>query len=217
MITSSINSNLARPFQNVKPDINTQLPLFPASMIHHNVSLPGNKKIVYYRGIHTSLPYGVSPSRRVLSRELLLKRFDRVRDCLEDTVGLSTAQREVALRLLRFWAYYGQVYVKEAAITAEPGCSHATYWRTVKILQLRGLITVINRFIIRPHAQISNLYRFDRLLILIARYLAEHGVAFYEKWLQPYLTMLGSQFWPAFSGGGDALLWRAMVKSPGHP
>jgi hypothetical protein len=38
----------------------------------------------------------------------------------------------------------------------------------------------------------------DRLLLVIARYLAEHGVPFYQKWLQPYLAMSGSQFWPLF-------------------
>lgn len=165
-------------------------------MIHHKETTQLKKRIVYSKREYPFPPYGVSRSRRVLSPQLLLNRYDRVRDCLEDILGLTTAQREVALRLLRYWAYYGNVYVKSAAITAEPGCSKATYWRTVKIMQLRGLITVINRFIIRPHAQISNLYKFDRLLLIIARYLAEHGAAFREKWLRPYLSMPGSQFWP---------------------
>lgn len=187
---------LEHPYDSVKYPLNSQLPLFPASMIHHNTSLSCNKRIVYYRGSTLSTPYGVSSSRRVLSRELLLKRFDRVRDCLQHTVGLSTAQREVALRLLRYWAYYGNVYVKEAQVTAEPGCSKVTYWRTVKVLKIRGLLTVINRYLVRPHAQISNLYRFDRLLLIIARYLAEHGAAFTEKWLRPYLRVPGASFWP---------------------
>jgi len=187
---------LEQPSDFVNPQVNSQLSLFPDSVIHHKTLLPRKRRIVYSKGITTSPPYGVSRSRRVLTPELLLKRYDRVRDCLEDILGLTTAQREVALRLIRYWAYYGNVYVKEATITDEPGCSKATYWRTIKILQLGGLITVKNRFIIRPHAQISNLYKFDRLLLIIARYLAEHGVAFREKWLRPILSMPGHSFWP---------------------
>jgi len=196
MVTDTPNRIIEHSFDNVKYPLNAQLPLFTESMIHHNTPLSIKKRIVLRKGIKEGVRYGVSPSRRVLSRELLLKRFDRVRDCLEYAVGLHPAQRVVALRLLRYWAYYGNVYVKEATVTAEPGCSKATYWRTVKVLQLSGLITVINRYIIRPYAQISNLYRFDRLLLIIARYLAEHGVAFREKWLRPYLVMPGFQFWP---------------------
>ena len=165
------------------------------SMIHHNV--PGvipRKLIVSYKSIERA-PYGVSQSRRILSPQILLKKFDRIRDCLEDVVGLSTAQREVVLRLLRFWAYYSQVYPKQAQVSSEPGCSKATYWRTVRQLSDRGLIEVINRYVVRPHAQISNLYRLDRLVLLLARYLAEHGCPFREKWLEPYLSMPGRLFW----------------------
>jgi len=209
MSTSSVISNLAHPFGNVKPSVLTQLPLFSDSMIHHNKGRGSRGYIVLRRGDVPSPSYGVSQSRRVLSPQLLLKRYDRIRDCLQYVIGLTTAQREAALRLLRFWAYYGNIYVKESTITAEPGCSKATYWRTVKLLERRGLLTVLNRYVIRPHAQISNLYRFDKLLILLARYLAEHGVVFYKKWLQPYLAMPGSQFWP--------LLWQSRPQSSWLP
>lgn len=190
--------SIEHSFDNVKTRINYQLPLFPDNMIHHNISREKNKRIVYPRGINPSLRYGVSRSRRVLSPQLFLKRYDRVRDLLEYQLGMSPGQREAALRLLRFWAYYGNVYAKESTLTAEPGCSKATYWRTVRILKDLGLVDVINRYILRPHAQISNLYRFDKLLIIIARYLAEHGVQFKEKFLQPYISMPGSVFWTSY-------------------
>ena len=186
---------VAQSFDNVNA---CQPPLFdytPETVIHHKVF--GYKK----RIIERDEPYGVSlsyrlrRSRRVLSPGLFRKRYHDVRRMLIDVLGLTLGQREVTLRLCRLWAYYGLIYPKESQITADPGCSKATYWRTLRLLQDKQLVTVVNRYIIRPHAQISNLYRLDRLMLLIARYLAEHGVGFLEKWLQPYLAMPGSQFW----------------------
>ena len=198
----SATTKLAQPFANVNTlPINTQLPLIPDSMIHHKVREPGSYVIVSYDDIRRGKHYGVSSSRRCLSPGLLLKRFHQVRSCLVDILGLSAGQREVVLRLLRYWAYYGNVYVKAAQVAAEPGCSKATYWRTLRLLRDRRLVTVINRFVIRPHAQISNLLRLDRLILLIARYLAEHGQAFTEGWLQPMLRLPGSQFWSQFRIG----------------
>jgi len=164
-------------------------------MIHHKSG--GNHDLIVYRdrSYYRGNPYGVSSSHRVLSPQLLLKRYDLIRDCLKYPLGLTTAQREVTLRLLRYWAYYGKVYPKEAHVTEEKGCSHATFWRTIALLEQMGLIRVTNRFVIRAHAQISNLYRFDKLLIVLARYLAEHGTRFLEKWLKPYLIMPGRDFW----------------------
>lgn len=161
------------------------------AMIHH--------KVIYRNRYNKEYkPYGVSSSHRVLSPQLLFKKFYCIRDCLEHVIGLTPGQRETMLRLLRLWAYYGKVYPKQSQVSIEPGCSKATYWRTIHILEELGLVQVINRYIIRPRAQISNLYRFDKLLIILARYLAEHGVQFWEKWLKPYLTMPGFQFWSSF-------------------
>lgn len=165
------------------------------SMIHHKAPQLPEKIIVSYKSIERGNPYGVSQARRVLSPQLLLKEFDYIRDCLDYTLGLSCSQREVALRLLRLWAYYGYVYPKESTITEQPGCSKATFWRTIKLLKELGLIHVIPRFVIREHAQISNLYRLDRLVLLLARYLGEHGHRFYENWLTPALTMPARAFW----------------------
>jgi len=144
---------------------------------------------------------------------LLLKKYDQIRDCLVDYAELTTAQREVTLRLLRLWAYYGYVYPKESTITSEPGCSKATFWRTIRLLEELGLVRVINRYVIRPHAQISNLYRFDKLLLVIARYLAEHGQAFQEKWLEPYLRLPGRVFWGSWASCPES---RAGPYGPGQ-
>ena len=184
-----------QPFPSVK-SLNSQLPLFsPDSMIHHKDPAPRSYIIVSYTSICRDRRYGVSSAFRVLSPQLLLKKFDHVRDCLQYTLGLTVSQREVTLRLLRLWAYYGQVYPKEAQVTGEPGCAKATYWRTIRVLESRGLIRVINRYVMRPHAQISNLYRLDRLVLLLARYIAEHGSLDCPEWLTPYLTMPGREFW----------------------
>ena len=188
-------STLAQPFLPVKSSSPATGGTTANSMIHHNIPLLPKRIIVSYKSIERGNPYGVSPTYRVLSPGLFLKRYDRIRDCLECVLGLTPSQREVVLRLLRLWAYYGHVYPKEATITELPGCSKSTFWRTIKTLRETDLIAVVNRFVIRPHAQISNLYRLDRLIVLLARYLAEHGVRFLEKWLEPYLSIPGRLFW----------------------
>ncbi len=165
------------------------------SMIHHKISTSKGRIILFNREVMCSNAYGVSSSNRVLTPGLLLKRHDKVWECLRHTLGLSLAQSEVTMRLLRLWAYYGTVYSKERQITGEPGCSKATFWRTVKLLQELGLLRICNRYLLRPHAQISNLYLLHKLIVVIARYLAEHGTQFREKWLKPYLLLPGNVFW----------------------
>lgn len=192
---SSTTPSVARTFASVNSLVNFQLPLFSDNLIHHNVPLYPQRMIVSFSGNQPLRRYGVSSSYRLLSKGLFNKKFDLVRDCLEYVLGLTVSQREVVLRLLRYWSYYGQVYPKETTITAEPGCSKATFWRTINLMKARGLITVTNRYIIRPHAQISNLYRFTRLLILIAVYLAEHGTCPWGKWIDQYLRMPARLFY----------------------
>lgn len=192
-LPSILNENIC----SVKP-IQLSFNLGPAQpVIHHKVTTKNIILINRDRNLYGYNAYGVSSSQRVLSPQLLFKKFDLVRDCLESPLGLALGEREALLRLLRLWAYYGKVYPKASQICKEPGCSKATYWRAIRKLRDRGLVQVINRYICRPHAQISNLYLFNKLLIIIARYLAEHGTKFNEKWLKPLLVMTGSQFWPA--------------------
>ena len=201
---------VAQTFWPVKSDNSLVMTTPPNLMIHHKVSLSRNRKLIVSYSNTVGKHYGVSQARRAITSSLFIKKFDYIRQCLDDVLGLTTAQREVALRLLRLWAYYGYVYPKESQITGEPGCSKATFWRTVKLLKDLGLVQVINRYVIRPHAQISNLYRLDRLALLLARYLAEHGVHFWEKWLRPALAMPGQQFWSLiYSSPGERVVpWR---------
>ena len=195
-----METNQATLLIHTSPDIvkYPQLPLPgmpPGTMRHHNVGRP--PYLILRTGNIGDLErrYGVASDRRVLPPSVFFKRFDRIRQFLGGPLGLTPAQCRVLLRLLAYWAYYGRVYAKAASISTQEGCHKATFWRTVRLLRERGLITVINRFFLRPDAQTSNLYRFDKLLIMIARYLAEHGVHFWAKWLQPYLTMTGTEFW----------------------
>lgn len=193
----SINTpeTLAHPFWPVKSS--ESFPMWDSSypMIHHKVSLSQRGKMIVSYSRYVGKPYGVSSSRRVLSPGLFLRKFDYIRQCLDYALGLTKAQRQVTLRLLRLWAYYGYVYPKEAQVTEEPGCSKATFWRTIRVLENMGLLSRVNRYIIRPEAQISNLYRLDKLILLIARYLAEHIAHVWPDWLTPILTMPARQFY----------------------
>jgi len=184
---------------SVKPTIKKPSSLLSDSVIHHNVSSYPHKKIIVSYKTLNHKPYGVSSSRRVLSTGLLLKRFDEVRNCLQYRLGLTVSQREVVLRLLRMWAYYGYCYPKEALITSEPGCSKATYWRTIRRLEDVGLLSVVNRYVIRPHAQISNLYLLDQLVLVLARYISERREFDCPRWLTPVLTMPDRTFWSFLS------------------
>ena len=195
MSHESTKANLPQSSESVK---SYQLPLFdltPETMIHHKVSSLSKRIIERGKVYGVSSSYQVPRSRRVLSPGLFRKRYHDIRRCLVEVLGLTLAQREVTLRLLRFWAYYGLVCPRESTITEPPGCSKATFWRTIRILEELELVQVVNRYVIRPHAQISNLYRFDRLMIYLARYLAERGAQFLDKWLKPYLALPGRVFW----------------------
>ena len=192
---------LEYPVEYVKSPSNNSSDTLSDSVIHHKVLIHKIKNTgVYYKGYIDST-YGVSPSLRVLSPQILLKRIEYVRQCLTQVLGLTPHQREVAISLLRLWAYYGKIYPKQATVSDETGASKATYWRTIKYLQHTDLIAVVNRFLIRPHAQISNLYNIHKLVALIARYLAEHGGILYTKWLEPVMR------WPACDFLASLKLW----------
>lgn len=195
MRTATSTPSLERPFDNVNTSDNPSISPGPGTMIHHKYSTRKPLRIIVSWNTRARRPYGVPKARRVLPPELLLKRFDQVRGCLDKVIGLTVAQREVALRLLRIWSYYGYVYPKQATITAEPGCKKSTYWRTISLLKSLGLIEVINRFVIRDHAQISNLYRLDQLVLVLARYIAERRGLDCPAWLEPVLIMPARDFY----------------------
>lgn len=206
MKTSGTTNSLEHQFDSVKPQ-SSSFPLASSgTMIHHKVLVQKNRKYeLIYRG-YIGKPYGVSSGARIISPQTLLKKFDYVRDCLSLQLGLTVAQREVVLRLLRYWAYYGNVYPKEATVTNDPGCSKATYWRTVRLLRELNLIKVVNRYVIRPHAQISNRYLLTNLVKVIVLYLAGHIAHIWPGWLKPVIMMTWPELWASFvaapSGNG---------------
>ncbi len=170
-------------------------------MIHHKRSDTGKYLIVTNIIGTRDRRYGVSNHSPVLPPTLYNKHFDRIRAFLCDTLGLPAAQREVVLRLLRYNAYYREVFPKESQVTNMPGCSKATFWRTVARMEQLGLMQRVNRFVVREHSQISNLYRMDKLLVLLARFLAEHGAGAFVDCLRRFMDQSGADFWRwAFNG-----------------
>lgn len=135
--------------------------------------------------------YGVPSDRKILSPSLFHKRYDLIRHYLV-SIGLTTADREAILRLLRLYCYYGRCYPKAAQIAEDPGCSKRSFWRAIAKLSNMGMIEVSNRF--HQGRQISNTYRLDKLVAILARFLAEHGSQFTGFALY-VIKALGADFW----------------------
>ncbi len=178
----------------------------PKPVIHHRSSPPEddpksqpkafNGQIIHkLEGRDIDIPYGVSSKRKLLRPHQLNRYHHLIWNFLKHDLGLHTAEREVVFRLLRLYAYYTHIYPKAKQIAAEKGCSVATFWRTVAILEEDGLLTRINRYIIREKAQISNLYLLDKLVLALARMLSEHSKPFTQRWVQHLLEMSGREFW----------------------
>lgn len=179
----------------------------PQAMAHHN-AFPRKISLVSFSNKgNLKTCYDVPPNFRVLSPGVLLKRFDRVRDCLAREIGLSSGQREIVLGLLKLWAYYGKVYPKANFMADMPGCSSRTFWRALHVLEEQGLVQVANQFIKRANAKISNLYNLTKLVILIAKYLATHGgfVLQSRVWFGAYIFAPIQKFWGWFDNFEPAL------------
>ncbi len=206
----TLSTTVAQPFWPVKSSETSSIDGTPNSVAHHKVSLSRNKKLIVSYSNTVGKLYGVTSPYRFFSPELLRKKFDLICDCLAGPLRLSTAQRSATLELLTLQAYYPTVYPKASQIADQSGCSTRTVWRTIRILEELGLVQRVPRFVLRPHAQISDLYLLKKLIILIARYLAEHGAHFWEKWLRPALTMPGRQFWSQIflTPGERVVPWR---------
>ncbi|MBA7477899.1 hypothetical protein ES707_13314 [subsurface metagenome] len=150
-------------------------------LAHRNASLseyPGNKEKRVPKDSRDLYSYGVPTSRKILTVELYNKRFDEIRHYLDRNIGLTLAERDGILRMLRIYAYYGRVYPKASQIADDfgnmiPGCSKRSFWRAVAKLREDGLIQVRNRFL--HGRQISNCYRLDKLILCLVRWLLEHG------------------------------------------
>lgn len=178
------------------------------TLAHHKVpSAPEEKteaartpaaRIIYKKDDQSiEEPYGVPKKLQIITPGILRKHWHNIRRFLKHQIGLTTAEREGIFRLLRLAAYYPKVYPKASQIAENPGCSKRTFWRAIAKLKKMGLITVINRFLIREEAQISNLYVLRKLCLAISRYLHEHSVHFNQAWLKPFLSMPARRFWQA--------------------
>lgn len=183
----------------------------PEPMIHHKATPSGHDpgtrshwsktRVVHKLDGHSiDKPYGVSSRRKLLRPHQLNRHHDLIRRFLAHDLALTTAEREVVFRLLRLYAYYEHVYPKAKQIAAEPGCSTATFWRTVALLEEDRLLIRVNRYIIRKKAQISNLYLLDKLVLALARMLSEHSKPFTQRWVQSFLAMSGRRFWSGIWG-----------------
>lgn len=167
----------------------TQKPLAHRNATNH---LSNNLTSYNPTTILERLTYGVPTKRRLLSPGTFTKQFDRIRDYLVN-IGLTPAEREIALQLLRLYCYYGKVYPKASEFADQRGCSKRTFWRAVAKLQELGLIDRINRYLY--HLQISNAYRLDKLVLILVRWLAEHGYPFTENFTCALLRLTDNSFW----------------------
>lgn len=150
-------------------------------LAHRNASLSiysGNRDKKVSGDSRELYSYGVPTGRKILTVELYNKRFDEIRHYLDRNIGLTLAEREGILRMLRIYAYYGRVYPKASQIADDfgnmaLGCSKRSFWRAIAKLREDGLIQVHNRYL--HGRQISNCYRLDKLILCLVRWLLEHG------------------------------------------
>ncbi len=203
---------------SVSPVKSSQLPLpgFEPVAHHNQGSTPRKPYLVIRRG-GPWRSYGVPSRLRGLTVGVLRQKEEQVREYLGGGGGLTHGESQIVMELLRLWTRYGQVYCKSdqmrqngilpfvaadgheftgtPATQCAPGCSQRTFWRAIAALRERNLVIVVNRFLIRPHAQISNLYKLNRLILLIVRYLAEHGVAIPQAFRERYPVVEFASFW----------------------
>lgn len=144
----------------------------PQAMAHHNSLPPDSNNIYYRKGIKIEKCYGVPQTRRILTMGMFHKHHHEIRHQLV-RLGLECRERDSIFKMLELYIYYGKVYPKAADVADQAYISRRTFWRAIGKLREIGVIEVLNRYV--NHKQISNLYRLDKLVVMLARYLAEHG------------------------------------------
>jgi CTP-dependent riboflavin kinase len=110
-------------------------------------------------------------------------------------LGFTRAKRDVILQLVRLYAYYGKVYPKAEQLAEDGYVSKRTFWRTIAHMEQDGLIERTNRYL--NHLQISNAYRLDKLILILARYITEHCHQVFTKHTPELLYAAGAHFWRA--------------------
>ena len=192
-----------------KEPIYCQPPPTKKTLAHRNDTISGSNPI---RSQSTNLDlysYGVPMRRKILTVELYNKRFHEIRNYLAGNLGLTLAEREGILRLLRLYAYYGRVYPKASQIADDfgnmvKGCSKRSFWRAIAKLRDGGMIQVRHRFL--HGRQISNCYRLDKLILCLVRWLLEHSTHYLKLGTlakEHFNALHVSNFW--------RLIWSANV------
>ncbi len=139
--------------------------------------------------------YGVSYKPKILTPGLFFKHHDRVMVFLRDTLRLSPRQCEITEQLLRFYIFYSSVYPSQKDCSGRHRGTKPTFWRTISKLEEMGMIVRIPRYFVREKAQTSNLYEMEKLLILLARYIREHGAALADNCIKLIIDLGGAEFW----------------------
>jgi len=140
----------------------------PQSTAHHNA---------LSKGIEIEKRYGVPQSYRILTMGNYHKYHSDINTMLRVVLGLENRERSAVFCLLRLFLYYGKVYPKAADVADQEYISKRTFWRAMEKLREMGVLEVINRYI--NHRQISNFYRLDKLVLMIATYIAEHHLGLF--------------------------------------
>lgn len=131
----------------------------------------------------------------VLPRGVVFKRWRESQDFYRVTLGLTQSQRAVVTELVRLWMIKGEVYPTARQVAEAARVGVRAFWRTISRLEKMKLIQVVNRYVQREWAQISNLFRLEKLLVTLARYLAEHGEHNLGPMMARFLALPGRVFW----------------------
>lgn len=176
-------------------------------MAHHNsVPLSSHPSTFFYRlrqaktRTSSRIPYGVPSPTVVLPRGVLFKRWRDTQAFYRITLGLPEAEIGGVSELVRLWMIKGRVYPTAKQVAEASGTSVRTFWRTIKRLEQMKMIQVVNRYVQRGWAQISNLFRIEKLIFALARFLAEHGERHLGPMMARFLALPGREFW--------AKIWR---------
>lgn len=171
-------------------------------MTHHNSAPYSSQPVTFFyrlRGSKTRtssrIPYGVPCPSTVLPRGILFKRWRETLAFSRTALFLPEGEVGVVLELIRLWAIKGRVYATAKQIAEAAHVSKNTVWRTINHLEDLKMVQVVNRYVQREWAQISNLFLLERLIIALARFLAEHGERNLGPMMARFLALPGREFW----------------------
>ena len=171
-------------------------------MAHHNsVALSSQPSTYFYKlrrfktRTTSRIPYGVPCPTAVLPPKVLFQRWRDVQAFYHSTLQLPEEEVRVVSELVRLWTIRGRVYPTAAQVAETAHVSIRTFWRTVKRLEEMKMVQVVNRYVQREWAQISNLFRLERLIFALARFLAEKGERNLGPMMARFLALPGREFW----------------------